>query len=176
MSDLVLIRGFSSFLLPRDGKGCHCEGQLRNSGQWCGHGSTQESYCSRTATFFGFSSVPLTRAGSVRGLQEHVAGVRAVNTRMTADTRLALCRLNVLRHGMHACPWVRWWEVAQQADFVYICLNQQLVIGSPMGEVASAASFGRDRSVLINEGSGRRHVAFGAHYELPGGRGRRILS
>jgi len=115
------------------------------------------------------------RARSLRGVQEPVAGIGPVNARVTTDTRRALRRLNVLRHGRQARPGVHRREVALQAELVHIGLNQQLVIRSPVREMASAASFSRDCSVLMNEGSGLRRVAFGAHYELPSGRGRCIL-
>ena len=45
-----------------------------------------------------------------------------------------------------------------------------------MREVAADATFSLNRSVLIDEGSSRRQMAFGAHYELPSSRRQRILA
>jgi hypothetical protein len=42
--------------------------------------------------------------------------------------------------------------------------------------MAGSASFGLDRSVLIDKGSGGQRVAFGARHKLPCGRRQRILS
>ena len=48
--------------------------------------------------------------------------------------------------------------------------------GPPCGKVAGGATFGLDRCVHMDEWSGYRAVAFGAHHELPGSRWQRILS
>ena len=45
-----------------------------------------------------------------------------------------------------------------------------------MREVAGSATFSFDRGVFIDEWSGGRNMAFGAHDELPRRRGQRILS
>ena len=115
-------------------------------------------------------------ATSTRGLQEFAAGGGAVDARVTADTRLALRRLNVSRFGALARCGVPRRQVTLMASYFRIGLNQHFRIRSSVREVASAATLGFDRSVLINEGSGRRRVAFGAHPELPFGRRQRILS
>jgi hypothetical protein len=66
--------------------------------------------------------------------------------------------------------------VALQADYVHIGLNQQMGIRSSVREVASTATFGLNRSVLINEGTGCCRVAFSANHELPFRRRQRIFS
>lgn len=110
-----------------------------------------------------------------RGLQERVAGIGPVNAQVTADTQLSLRRLDVLRHGRQGRPGDRRRQVALQADLVHVGLNEQLVIRSPVREVASAATFGLDHSVLIKEGAGHSRMAFGASNELTGRRKPRIL-
>jgi len=115
-------------------------------------------------------------ATSTRGLQEYVANVGAMNVRVAADTPRALRRLDVLRHGMQARPGVRRGQVALQADLIHIGLNQQLAIRSAVREVAEGATCSFDCRVHIDEGPGRRRVAFGAHHELPSGKGQYILS
>lgn len=126
--------------------------------------------------FSRFPSVPLMRARHLRRAQERIAGVGAVDARVTANARLTLRRLDVSRHGTLARCGVRRRQVAMLANCIHIGLNQHFGIRSSVREVASAATLGCDRSVLINEGSGRRRVAFGAHPKLPFGRGQRILS
>jgi hypothetical protein len=66
--------------------------------------------------------------------------------------------------------------VALLADGIHIGAIQKLRIRSPMREVAGCATFGFDSTMFINEGSGRRGVAFGAHHELSRRRPHRILS
>ena len=115
-------------------------------------------------------------ATSPRGPQKYVADVGAMNARVTTDTRLALGRLGVLGHRRQARPGVRRGQMALQADLVHIGMNQQLVVRSTVREVAETTACSFDRRVFIDEGAGRRRVAFGAHYELPSGRRLRILS
>lgn len=90
-----------------------------------------------------------------------------MNARMTVDARLTLRRLDVLRHRRESRRGVGRRKVAVQAYRVHIGLSEQLGIRSPVREVAGAATFGLNRSVLVNEGSGRRRVAFSAIHELP---------
>ncbi len=113
---------------------------------------------------------------SLLGPQEHVTDVGAMNVRVTTDTRRALRRQDVRRHVGHSCCGVRRWQVALQADRVHIRLNQQFGIRPPVRDVAGHATFSPNRSVLIDEGSGHQHVAFGAHNELPSSRRQRILA
>ena len=94
---------------------------------------------------------------------------------MATDARLATRRLDVLRHGGEVRGGVRIREVAMKADRIHIGLNQQLRIRSAVREVAGAAAFRLDRSVLKDEGSSCCYIAFGVHHELPCRRAQRIL-
>lgn len=99
-----------------------------------------------------------------------------MNARVTTDTRRALRRQDVRRLGRPARCRVRRWQVALQTDRVHIGFNQQMGIRSSVREVASTATFGLDRSVLVNEGTGCSHVAFSANHELPSRRRQRFFS
>ncbi len=111
-----------------------------------------------------------------RGFQERAARVGAVNVQVTTDTRLALRRLNVLRHGRQTCCGPLRRQVAMQTDRVHSDFSQHLGIGPPVRKVAGGAAFGLDRGVLVNEGTGRRRMAFGADRELARGRPKSFLS
>jgi hypothetical protein len=99
-----------------------------------------------------------------------------MNACVTVDTRLAVSRLDVLRHGRQARCGVRRRQVTLQANCIHIGLNQQMGIRPSVREVASTATLGLDHSVLINEGTGCCRVAFSANHELPSGRPQRIFS
>lgn len=112
---------------------------------------------------------------SLHGVQEDVAEVRAMNARVTADTRLTLRRLEMRRHCSETRSGVRRRVMALSADRIHIGLNQKPGIRSAVRIVTGTAPFGLDRSMLIKKWSSRRDVAFGAHHELPGSRWERIL-
>ena len=117
-----------------------------------------------------------TLAISLLRPQEHVADVGAMNVRVTTNTRRALRRQDVRRHGRHARCRVQRRQVALLADRVHIRLNQQFGILSPVRKMAGDAAFSLNCSVLIEEGAGRWRVAFGAHQELPSSRRQLILA
>ena len=102
----------------------------------------------------------------LRGVQEHIAHIGAVNAGVTTCTRLA--RRRAAMRGL-ACSGVERRRMALQADRVHIGMSQQFGIRSPVREVTGSASFSLDRGVLINERSGHRGVAFCAYSELPSG-------
>ena len=105
----------------------------------------------------------------LRGVLEHLARIGAVNAGVTACTRLALRRMAVRGHGRLAYRRVQRRRMALQADRVHIGLSQQFGIRSTVRDVTGSATFSLDRGVLMEEGSGRRSVAFCAYIELPSG-------